>query len=69
MSSPNINNLIIIGGTVSYVAVIIAGVDRSIVGPNAMDHICRVSTIIIHVRGFAIFVRLTATANASQKII
>ncbi|XP_072046008.1 gamma-aminobutyric acid type B receptor subunit 2-like isoform X2 [Amphiura filiformis] len=41
MSSPNINNLIIVGGIVSYVAAIMSGVDRSLVGENAMDHVCR----------------------------
>ncbi|XP_022101780.1 gamma-aminobutyric acid type B receptor subunit 1-like isoform X2 [Acanthaster planci] len=41
LSSPNINNLIIMGSLMTYISVILNGLDRDKVGAENMDHVCR----------------------------
>ncbi|XP_038049616.1 gamma-aminobutyric acid type B receptor subunit 2-like [Patiria miniata] len=41
LSSPNINNLIIMGSLMTYISVILNGLDREKVGAENMDHVCR----------------------------
>ncbi|XP_033636721.1 gamma-aminobutyric acid type B receptor subunit 1-like [Asterias rubens] len=41
LSSPTINNLIILGSIMTYISVVLNGVDEEMVGFENMDHLCR----------------------------
>ena len=45
MSSPYLNNLIIIGCILTYTSVILLGVDSSLTGEDNFHYICAVSTV------------------------
>ena len=42
MSSPNMNNLIIVGCILSYLGVIVLGVDGRLVAPDNFHYLCSV---------------------------
>lgn len=43
MSSPYMNNLIILGGMLSYASIFLFGLDGSFVMPNTFETLCTVS--------------------------
>ena len=48
MSSPNINNLMLIGGILAYVSIIFQGVDTSVASTGAFVAMCKVFVLINH---------------------
>lgn len=50
MSSPYLNNMIIIGCILTYTSVILLGLDSSLTSESNFPYICAVSVPVIHVR-------------------
>lgn len=47
MSSPNLNNLILVGGILAYISMIFFGVDASLVPQSSIALMCKVRLFMI----------------------
>ena len=46
MSSPNLNNMIILGCVVTFIAVMLLGMDHGVVGVENTVYVCEVSVFV-----------------------